>query len=84
MRLRCIGNPSASNARMGLAITWEVSQVMYKHILKGKRRLDLKRIQEGQVRMCCRTRESNRCVRVVFGNPKGSNARMRLLIAWEV
>ncbi|KAF7835172.1 uncharacterized protein G2W53_010031 [Senna tora] len=84
MRSRCIGNPSGSNARMGLVITWEVFRVMSKHILKGKRRLNLKRIQEAQVRTCCRTSESNGCVRVVFGYPKGSNAQMGLVIAWEM
>ncbi|KAF7800561.1 uncharacterized protein G2W53_045012 [Senna tora] len=79
MRSRCIGNPSGSNARMGLVIAWEVCQVVSKHILKGKRRLNLKRILEAQVRTFCRTSESNGCVRVVFGNPKGSNARMELV-----
>ncbi|KAF7801152.1 uncharacterized protein G2W53_044915 [Senna tora] len=77
------GNPSGSNARMGLVITWEVCQVMSEHILNGKLLLNLNIIQEAQVRMCCRTSESNRCVRVVFGNPSGSNARMAFVVAWE-
>ncbi|KAF7835189.1 uncharacterized protein G2W53_010048 [Senna tora] len=49
MRSRCIGNPSGSNARMGLVIAREVCQYMSKHILKGKQRLNLKRIQEAPV-----------------------------------
>ncbi|KAF7800564.1 uncharacterized protein G2W53_045015 [Senna tora] len=78
MRLRCIENPSGSNARMGLEIVWEVCQVMSKHILNGKPRLNLKRIQEAQVRTCCRTSESNGCVRVVLG------IRVGLMVEWEV
>ncbi|KAF7835188.1 uncharacterized protein G2W53_010047 [Senna tora] len=34
---------------MGLMIAWELCRVMPKHILKGRRRLNLKRIQEAQV-----------------------------------
>ncbi|KAF7814947.1 uncharacterized protein G2W53_028916 [Senna tora] len=69
---------------MGIMNAWEVCQVMSKPILNGKRLFNLKRIHEAQVRMCCRTSESNGCVRIVFENPYGSNARMGLLIAWEV
>ncbi|KAF7835178.1 uncharacterized protein G2W53_010037 [Senna tora] len=67
MRSCCIGNPSGSNARMGLVITWEVWQVMYRHILNGKLRVNLKLIQDAQVQTCCRTSESNGCVRIVLG-----------------
>ncbi|KAF7835039.1 uncharacterized protein G2W53_009898 [Senna tora] len=56
---------------------------MSKHILKGKPRLNLKRIQEAQVRTCCHTIESNGCARVVFGNLMESNAQMGLVTAWE-
>ncbi|KAF7835037.1 uncharacterized protein G2W53_009896 [Senna tora] len=56
MRSHCIGNQSGFNGRMGLVIAWE-----------GKARLNLKRIQEAQVRTCCRTYESNGCVHVVLG-----------------
>ncbi|KAF7835175.1 uncharacterized protein G2W53_010034 [Senna tora] len=77
MRSRCIGNPSGCNARMGLVIAWEVCQVMSKHILNGKPRLNIKRIQEAEVRTCCRTSESNGCVRVVLG------IRVRLMLEWD-
>ncbi|KAF7800562.1 uncharacterized protein G2W53_045013 [Senna tora] len=83
MPSRCIGNPNGSNARIGLVIAWEVCQVKSKHILKGNRRLNLKTVQEAHVRTCCRTSESSGCVRLVFGNPSGSNARMGLVITWE-
>ncbi|KAF7835201.1 uncharacterized protein G2W53_010060 [Senna tora] len=79
-----IGNPSGSNGRLGFVIIWEVCQVMSKHILNRKPRLNVKRIQEPQVRTYCRTSESNECVRIVFGNPSGSNARMGLVITWEM
>ncbi|KAF7835183.1 uncharacterized protein G2W53_010042 [Senna tora] len=49
MRSRCIGNPSGSIARMGLMIAWELFRVMPKHISKGRRRLNVKGIQEAQV-----------------------------------
>ncbi|KAF7800567.1 uncharacterized protein G2W53_045018 [Senna tora] len=84
MPSHCIGNLSGSNARMGLVIAWEVCQVKSEHILKGKRRLNLKTIQEAHVRKCCRTSESSGCIRLVFGNPSGSNARMGLVITWEM
>ncbi|KAF7814954.1 uncharacterized protein G2W53_028923 [Senna tora] len=98
MPSHCIGNPSGSNPRMGLMITWEsgfnarmglmiawvMFQVKSKHILNEKPRLSLKKIQEAQVGTCCRTSEPNGCVRLVFGNPKGSNARMGLVMAWKV
>ncbi|KAF7800563.1 uncharacterized protein G2W53_045014 [Senna tora] len=77
MRSRCIGNPSGPNARMGLVIAWELCQVMTKHILKGKPLLNLKRIQEAQVRTCCRTSESNRCIRVLWG------IRVGLMLKWD-
>ncbi|KAF7835182.1 uncharacterized protein G2W53_010041 [Senna tora] len=77
MRSRCIGYPSGSNGRMGLVITWELCQFMSKHILMGKRRLNLKRIQEAQVRTCCRTSESNGCVCVVLG------IRVGLMVEWD-
>ncbi|KAF7835177.1 uncharacterized protein G2W53_010036 [Senna tora] len=77
MRSRCIGNPSASNARRGLLIAWEVSQVMSEHILNGKPRLNLKRIQEAEVRTCCHTSELNGCVRVVLG------IRVGLMLEWD-
>ncbi|KAF7835034.1 uncharacterized protein G2W53_009893 [Senna tora] len=77
MRLRCIGSPSGSNARMGLMIPWEVCQVMPKHILKGKPRLNLNIIQEAQVRTCSRTSESNGCFRVVLG------IRVDLMLEWD-
>ncbi|KAF7800568.1 uncharacterized protein G2W53_045019 [Senna tora] len=60
MPSRCIGNPSGSNGRMGLVITWEVYQVMSKHILNRKPRLNVKRIPEAQVRTCCRTKNRYR------------------------
>ncbi|KAF7835027.1 uncharacterized protein G2W53_009886 [Senna tora] len=74
---RCIGSPSRSNGRMGLVIAWEVCQVMSEHISKGKVRLNLKRIQESHVRPCCRTTESNGCVRVVLG------IRVDLILEWD-
>ncbi|KAF7835200.1 uncharacterized protein G2W53_010059 [Senna tora] len=77
MPSRCIGNPSGSNARMGLVIAWEVCQVKYKHILNGKLRLNLKRIQEAQVRTCCRTSESDECHRVVL------EIRVDLMVEWD-
>ncbi|KAF7835033.1 uncharacterized protein G2W53_009892 [Senna tora] len=77
MRSHCIGNPSGSNARMGLVIVWEVFQVMSKHILKGKPRLNLNIILEEQVRTCCRTSESNGCVRIVLGT------RVDLMLEWD-
>ncbi|KAF7835179.1 uncharacterized protein G2W53_010038 [Senna tora] len=77
MRSRCIGNPSGSKARMGLVIAWDLYQVMSKHILKGKRRLNLKRLHEAQVRTCCRTSESNGFVRVVLG------IRVGLMLEWD-
>ncbi|KAF7835040.1 uncharacterized protein G2W53_009899 [Senna tora] len=83
MRSRRFGNTSGSNAPMGLVIAWEVCQVMSKNILKGKPRFNLKRVQEAQVQTCCRISESNGCIRVVFGNPNGSNARMGLVILLE-
>ncbi|KAF7835035.1 uncharacterized protein G2W53_009894 [Senna tora] len=82
MRSRLIGNPSGFNVRIGLVIACGVSNHV-KQILKEKTRLNLNIIQEAQVRTCCRTSESNGCVRVVFRNSKGSNARIGLLIAWE-
>ncbi|KAF7835186.1 uncharacterized protein G2W53_010045 [Senna tora] len=77
MRSRCIGNPSGSIARMGLVIAWEQRQVMSKHILKGRQRLNLETIQEAQVLTCWRTSESNGCVRVVLG------IRVGLLLEWD-
>ncbi|KAF7835171.1 uncharacterized protein G2W53_010030 [Senna tora] len=77
MRSHCIGNPSGSNARIGFVIAWEVFQVMSNHILNGKPRLNLKRIQEAQVRTSCRTSESNGCVRVVLG------IRVGLMLEWD-
>ncbi|KAF7814946.1 uncharacterized protein G2W53_028915 [Senna tora] len=68
---------SGSNAGMGLVIVWEVCQVMSKHILNGKPRLNLKRIQKAQVRTCCRISESNRRVRVVLGIGVG------LMLEWD-
>ncbi|KAF7812419.1 uncharacterized protein G2W53_033395 [Senna tora] len=44
------GNPSGFNARIGLVIEWEECEVMSKHILKQNSRLNLKRIQEVQVK----------------------------------
>ncbi|KAF7835036.1 uncharacterized protein G2W53_009895 [Senna tora] len=84
MRSRCIGNPSGSNAGMGLVIAWQEYQFMSKHIFKGKPRFNLKRVQEAQVQTCCRTSGSNGCIHVVFGNPNGFNARMGLVIPCEV
>ncbi|KAF7812574.1 uncharacterized protein G2W53_033550 [Senna tora] len=69
---------------MGLVITWKVCQVLSKHIMNYKSRLNLKRTQEVQVQTCCFTSESNRSVRVVFGNPSGFKARMGLVISWKV
>ncbi|KAF7835030.1 uncharacterized protein G2W53_009889 [Senna tora] len=77
MRSSCIGNPRGSNARMGLVMAWAVYEVMSKSILKGKPQLNIKRIQEAQVRMCCRTSESNGCVRVLLG------IREDLMLEWE-
>ncbi|KAF7835185.1 uncharacterized protein G2W53_010044 [Senna tora] len=74
---RCIGNLSGAKARMGLVIAREVCQYMSKHILKGKQRLNLRRIQEAPVRTCCRTSESNGCVRVVLG------IRVGLMLEWD-
>ncbi|KAF7835549.1 uncharacterized protein G2W53_010408 [Senna tora] len=68
---------------MGLVIAWKVCQLMSKHILNQKSRLNLKRIQEVQVQMCCCTSESNRSLCVIFWNPSGFNARMGLLTALE-
>ncbi|KAF7835202.1 uncharacterized protein G2W53_010061 [Senna tora] len=61
---------------MGLMISWEVCQVMSKHILNGKPRLNLKRIQEPQVPTCCRTIESDGCLRVVL------EIRVDLMLEW--
>ncbi|KAF7814948.1 uncharacterized protein G2W53_028917 [Senna tora] len=77
MRSRCIGNPSGSNARMGLVIAWELCQVISKPILKGKLRMNLKRILEAQVRTRCRTSESSGCVRIVLG------IRVGLMLEWD-
>ncbi|KAF7835173.1 uncharacterized protein G2W53_010032 [Senna tora] len=73
---RRIGSSSGSNARMGLVNAWEVCQVMSKHILRGKWLLNFKRIQ-AQVRTCCRTSESNGCVRIVSG------IRVGLMLEWD-
>ncbi|KAF7844384.1 uncharacterized protein G2W53_001289 [Senna tora] len=43
-------NPRGFNAQMGLMITWKVCEVMSKHILNRKSPLNLKRIQEIQVK----------------------------------
>ncbi|KAF7812466.1 uncharacterized protein G2W53_033442 [Senna tora] len=44
------GNPSGFNARMGLVIAWKVCEVMTKNIMNRKFRLNLKGIQEVQVK----------------------------------
>ncbi|KAF7814949.1 uncharacterized protein G2W53_028918 [Senna tora] len=62
---------------MGLMIAWELCEVISKHILKGKQRLNLKRIQEAQVRTCCCSSESNRCVRIVLEIREG------LMLEWD-
>ncbi|KAF7835180.1 uncharacterized protein G2W53_010039 [Senna tora] len=77
MRSRCIGNPSGSNARMGLVIAMEVCQDISKHILNGKPRLNLKTMQEAQVRTYCCTSESNGCLRVVL------RIRVGLMLEWD-
>ncbi|KAF7812563.1 uncharacterized protein G2W53_033539 [Senna tora] len=82
--LRVLFGIRGSNARKGLVIAWKVCQVMSKDILNRKSRLYLKRTQELRVQMYCFTSESNRSVRVVFGNPSGFKARMGLVISWKV
>ncbi|KAF7835026.1 uncharacterized protein G2W53_009885 [Senna tora] len=77
MRSRCIGNPSGSNGRMALVMAWEVCEVMSKNILKGKPPLNLNIIQEAQVRPCCRTSESNGCIRVVLA------ISVDLMLEWD-
>ncbi|KAF7835193.1 uncharacterized protein G2W53_010052 [Senna tora] len=42
-------------------------KVMSEEVLNQKPPLNVKRIQEAQVRMYCRSSESNRCLRVVLG-----------------
>ncbi|KAF7844381.1 uncharacterized protein G2W53_001286 [Senna tora] len=44
------GNPSGFNTRMELVITWKVCDIMSKHILSRELQLNLKRIQEVQVK----------------------------------
>ncbi|KAF7835196.1 uncharacterized protein G2W53_010055 [Senna tora] len=77
MPSRCIGNRSGSTAGMGLVIAWEVCQVLSKYIFNRTPPLNLKRIQEAQVRTCCRTSELNECVRVVLG------IRVGLMLEWD-
>ncbi|KAF7835174.1 uncharacterized protein G2W53_010033 [Senna tora] len=62
---------------MGLVIAWEVCQVMFKHILNGKPLLNLKRMQEAQVRTCCRRSGSSGSVPVVLGIGVG------LMLEWD-
>ncbi|KAF7832233.1 uncharacterized protein G2W53_014566 [Senna tora] len=68
---------------MGHVIASKACDVVSKHILNRKSRLNLKRIQEVQDQTCCCTSESNRSLRVVFGIPSGFEGRMGLLIAWK-
>ncbi|KAF7814951.1 uncharacterized protein G2W53_028920 [Senna tora] len=60
MPSRFIGNPSGSNARMGLVVAWEVCQVMYKHILNGKQQLNLKRMHKFK-RVVAQVSHTNAC-----------------------
>ncbi|KAF7800565.1 uncharacterized protein G2W53_045016 [Senna tora] len=77
MQSHRIGNLSGLNVLMGLMNAWEVCQFMSKRILYGKWRLNLKRIEEAQIRMRCRTSGANRCVRVVLGIQVG------LMVKWD-
>ncbi|KAF7839124.1 uncharacterized protein G2W53_007606 [Senna tora] len=84
-RSLCIvfGNPSGFNAPMALVIAWKVCQVMSKHILKLKSRLNLKRIQEVQVkRVVAKVNQTDHFM-LYFRNPSGLNAPMGLVIAWK-
>ncbi|KAF7841510.1 uncharacterized protein G2W53_003808 [Senna tora] len=54
------GNPTRFNARMGLVIAWKVCEVILKHILNGKSRLNLKRIEEVQVKHVAQVSQTDR------------------------